>query len=280
MTTPGQESFQGEQAELGAETIGRLRDAYAAFARGDIEGLIADLHPEVEFHNPDYAVEPGVRHGRAGFRKALEALQDLFEYESVELTDIIPVGEQVIVVMHMRGMAKTSGVPLDSTFAHLWTVRDGRGVRVQWFRSVEEAQAAATGGPSRGNVETVRRIYAVFDGDLEALLALLDPEVEYVNPEDAIEPGTRRGHEGIRAVFKHLDEVFAEYRHEPHDFVEVGDQVVVPLTFSARGRQSGAELRHEEAHLWSVRDGLGLRVEWFRDLSAALEAAGRPSPAP
>ena len=44
--------------------------------------------------------------------------------------------------------------------------------------------------------------------------------------------------------------------------------------------QLSAETIGRLRNAWSVRDGLGVRMEWFRELSAALEAAGRPDPAP
>jgi ketosteroid isomerase-like protein len=50
---------------------------------------------------------------------------------------------------------------------------------------------------SQENVEVVRRAYAVFDNDLDRLLVLLDPAVEWISPSDAIEPGVRYGHLGV-----------------------------------------------------------------------------------
>jgi ketosteroid isomerase-like protein len=48
---------------------------------------------------------------------------------------------------------------------------------------------------SRENVEIVRRIYEqdMFGEDPDRLLDLASPDIEYVNPPDAIEPGVRRG---------------------------------------------------------------------------------------
>src|SRR5919201_561027 len=51
------------------------------------------------------------------------------------------------------------------------------------------------------NVEVVRRAYEVFDTDLDALLGLLDPAIEWISPSDALEPGLRRGHKGVRDAF-------------------------------------------------------------------------------
>ena len=46
---------------------------------------------------------------------------------------------------------------------------------------------------SQDNVELVRQAYEAFDSDLDALLQLLDPEIEWLSPSDSIEPGHRRG---------------------------------------------------------------------------------------
>ena len=54
---------------------------------------------------------------------------------------------------------------------------------------------------SQENVELVRQAYEVFDSDLDALLRLLDAEIEWVSPSDSIEPGSRHGHKGVRDAF-------------------------------------------------------------------------------
>jgi ketosteroid isomerase-like protein len=38
------------------------------------------------------------------------------------------------------------------------------------------------------------------------------------------------------------------------------------------GRGSGAEVETSYAHVWTVRDGLGVRVDAYRDVDEALEA--------
>ena len=48
---------------------------------------------------------------------------------------------------------------------------------------------------SQENVEVVQRIYddGLLDRDTAALIELFAPEVEYVNPPEAVDPGVRRG---------------------------------------------------------------------------------------
>jgi ketosteroid isomerase-like protein len=126
------------------------------------------------------------------------------------------------------------------------------------------------------NVELVRRIYAegLLDGDLEGLLELSAPDVEYVNPPDAVESGVRRGREEIRGIARTARESLAWAEHELHQIFDGGDRVVAAVTFRARGRESGADVSHGEAHTWTFRKGKIVRFEWGRDLPAALAAAG------
>jgi ketosteroid isomerase-like protein len=130
---------------------------------------------------------------------------------------------------------------------------------------------------SQENVEIVRSAYedGWFDKDPERLLEHADEDVEYANPPEAIEPGTRRGKTEIRRAFANLQQGFEESRHEVRQLYGVGDPVVVAdVTYIALSQGSAVELVQREAHTWTFRDGKIVRFEWGRDLQAALEAAG------
>ena len=48
----------------------------------------------------------------------------------------------VVVILNQRGRSKATGIPVDMRFAQVWTLRDGQGVRMQLYESVEEALEA------------------------------------------------------------------------------------------------------------------------------------------
>jgi ketosteroid isomerase-like protein len=128
------------------------------------------------------------------------------------------------------------------------------------------------------NVEAVRSIYASgcwnSDGDPAAALDFLDPAFEFVNPVDAAMPGTRHGHEGFVLAMHSAVDALEFFRHEPLDFRHAGDHVVVDIMLHARGRMSGLELSRPEWHVWTMRAGKAVRVEWFKERNAALQFAG------
>ncbi|HEY8640584.1 MAG TPA: nuclear transport factor 2 family protein [Solirubrobacterales bacterium] len=129
---------------------------------------------------------------------------------------------------------------------------------------------------SQENAEIVRRIYeqGLLDQHPEQLAALVTPDVEYVNPPEALEPGIRRGRTELARALRNVSEPFDSYRYEFHELFKAGDAVVASVSCHARSFGSETELVQEEAHTWTLRDGKIVRFEWGRDLGTALEAAG------
>jgi ketosteroid isomerase-like protein len=114
----------------------------------------------------------------------------------------------------------------------------------------------------------------MFDRDPEELLGLATPDIEYVNPPYAVEPGVRRGLADVAQAMRRFAEVWDESRHELRELHDCGDTVVASVSWHIRPRGGERDLVNEEAHSWTLRDGKIARFEWGQDLQAALEAAG------
>ena len=121
------------------------------------------------------------------------------------------------------------------------------------------------------NIEIVRRIYAGWSDDFAGLL---DPEIEWINPPDAVEGGTRKGIESFTAAARSITDTFESSRVDFDEFIDAGDRVVVLGTLRGRGRTSGAEVEREQGYVWTIRDGKAIRFEWFPKQRQAREAAG------
>jgi ketosteroid isomerase-like protein len=125
------------------------------------------------------------------------------------------------------------------------------------------------------NVQLLGRLYEAFNGpDPLAVREFLADDFEYVNPPHAVEGGVRRGHEGFAEVVGSLDTAFQTWSHEPGEFLEADDKVVCFTTFKARGRDSAVGYEIVEPHVWTLRDGKAVRLEWFHDRDEAMAAAG------
>ena len=60
----------------------------------------------------------------------------------------------------------------------------------------------------------------------------------------------------------------------PRVFGTPGDQVVVALHDRVRLAPGGAQIEDHFAHLWTIRDGIVVRIQVFESSAEALEAAG------
>ena len=70
---------------------------------------------------------------------------DLYSgWEKVDLSceELIDAGEQVIAVLSVRGRGRVSGIELGYRPAGVWTLRQGKVVRVVWFPTRDEALEA------------------------------------------------------------------------------------------------------------------------------------------
>jgi ketosteroid isomerase-like protein len=123
---------------------------------------------------------------------------------------------------------------------------------------------------STKNVALVRRIYEAWDRE-ESARDFISPEVEYVNPSYAVEPGTRHG----RASFRVVRETYEHFSLAIERYVDAGDEDVVVLArYTASGRGSGVQLEGEHGYVWTIRDGLAVRFRWFQSHREAFAAAG------
>src|SRR5204863_484217 len=93
------------------------------------------------------------------------------------------------------------------------------------------------------NADIVRRAFDAFSRrDLSALLAISDPEIEFM-PATARVAGRGepyRGHEGLRTYLADVARVWQELRSEPAEFIEVGDVVVCSGRWPRTRRRSRA----------------------------------------
>ncbi len=130
---------------------------------------------------------------------------------------------------------------------------------------------------SEEHLEIVRREYAAFAArDWAALADLCDPEIEYETLQAA--PGVAGCYRGIREITEFFDawaNPYAEFRVEPEEIIDAGDQVVTVEQHAARGlmgSDADSWLGTSFACLISFKDGRIWRIKEFPTVEAALEA--------
>ena len=124
----------------------RATDAiYEAFARGDIEAVLAQLDPAVEWrlaeghpYSPDG--EPWVGHEALveSFFARVCADWDPF---AVTVTSVHDAGDSVVAEVRYTGTFKPTGRSLDAQGCHVWKVRDGKVTSFQQYLDTGRVQA-------------------------------------------------------------------------------------------------------------------------------------------
>jgi ketosteroid isomerase-like protein len=130
---------------------------------------------------------------------------------------------------------------------------------------------------SQENVEAVRRgLEAIQRGEWELFLHGVDPNIEFVELP-AFGTKTYHGHEGLIDALMWWPSQWDEFDSEMLELIDVDAEHVVSLFRNhGRGKASGAEVVEEVAFLTTIRDGRATRIEIFRSVPEALEAAGLP----
>lgn len=125
------------------------------------------------------------------------------------------------------------------------------------------------------NIEIVRRGYGAFEeGGVEAILEFLDPGIEW--HMSAVFTSTPRvfwGHDGVRDVFRFFNEQISELGADPHEFIEAGDRVIVPVRMHGWLRESGEPVAYELVQVWLGRDGKAIRLVTYPDRESAMAQA-------
>ena len=109
--------------------------SYRAFARDDLDAELADMHPEIEWHQAQGLPHGGLYQGLDEVRRnVFDPLdRDWWQEFVVEPEEFLESGAQVVVLGRYRGVAKETGKALDVPFVHVWTFRDGLAVRFRQF---------------------------------------------------------------------------------------------------------------------------------------------------
>src|SRR5262249_58878465 len=126
-------------------------------------------------------------------------------------------------------------------------------------------------------VEIVRRSYEGCAGDdMDAVLADMDPQIEWQQAQGLPHGGNYRGVDEVRRnIFDPLDrDWWAEFAADPDEFVDGGDQVVVLGRYRGIAKGTGKELDVPFVHVWTLRDGKAVRFRQFLDTAGWHAALG------
>ena len=128
---------------------------------------------------------------------------------------------------------------------------------------------------SRENVDLVRRWLEAWNrGDLDRMLSLFDPEVEWRTSGAFV--GTDlvyTGHDGFRKFWREFNESWESCQVKTDDVRDCGDRTLGLGSFEAQGRD-GLQVQRPTASVWTFRGGRAVVVQVYADQAQALKAVG------
>jgi uncharacterized protein len=128
------------------------------------------------------------------------------------------------------------------------------------------------------NIEIVKKLYEAFaKRDINSMLQLLSPDVEWGEPENPHNPaaGTRHGHKGFLEwlnIGRQAEEILAL---EPKKFLTDIDTVAVVGYTKCIAKPTKKSYETDFVHLVTLKDGKVIRFKEFFDTYAAAEAFRR-----
>jgi len=121
---------------MSQDNVESFKRSIEANNRRDIDALVAEMHPEVEWHPAMAAFLGGqatLYRGRDGVREALQDLYGSFAELHLEISEIRDLGDRLFAMGRMRGRGSGSGAEIESPWAYLVHYRDGKATSVRAY---------------------------------------------------------------------------------------------------------------------------------------------------
>lgn len=132
---------------------------------------------------------------------------------------------------------------------------------------------------SQERVDVVRAMYAAFArGDIQAVMAALDPQVEWREAENFIY-ADGNPYEGPQAVlegvFARLGSDWEGFAVSPEEILDAGDTVVGRGHYAGAYKKTGERVRAQFAHFFTFRGDKVAKFQEYTDTAQFLRAVGR-----
>ena len=128
---------------MSQENVELIRRGHEAFRDSGEEAIFEYLDADIDVT----AIEelPGVEtfHGHDGFRRFFQTMREAFGDFGWEPQEFVDLGDHVLVATRFFAAGRGSGIPVEAMIYNLWTVRQGKAVRVRGYLARSEALEAA-----------------------------------------------------------------------------------------------------------------------------------------
>jgi ketosteroid isomerase-like protein len=132
---------------------------------------------------------------------------------------------------------------------------------------------------SKQDVDSLRQGYEAGNrGDIDAVVGVMDPEIEWWGHPQLPEPGPLHGREEVRRWLEETRDALSDLEVVVQEMIDTGDQIVAIVRLSGRGKGSGAPVAGgPDAHVWTMRNGKAVKFRWYQGTAEAFKTLGLES---
>ncbi len=131
---------------MSREDVELVREACDAWASGDFVRAYASWHADIEWDTAHFEAWPedSVYRGKDEVRRFLEEeWLGNWDLHEARVENVLDAGDHVVVFWSQRMVGRGSGAPAELKSAQVWTLRDGKVVRIDNYTDHAEAVEAA-----------------------------------------------------------------------------------------------------------------------------------------
>lgn len=131
---------------MSAENVGLIRAIYAAFAAGDVPGVLGRMSPDIVWNEAEsflYADGNPYRGPEAVLNGVFARCLGEWDGFAAVPEEFLDAGDTIVVLGRYKGANKATGRPLDAQLAHVWRVKDGKAAAFQQYTDTLQSARAA-----------------------------------------------------------------------------------------------------------------------------------------
>lgn len=118
---------------------------------------------------------------------------------------------------------------------------------------------------NQSNVEILDEMYHAAEDPAAATAKIMDPDIEWHEPEGLPIGGTYHGPEAVGEALGSLMSAFEEASFEPERYVEDGETVIVFGTFTGTHGGTGKSVGIPLVHVWEFKNGKAVEFRRYTD---------------
>ena len=130
---------------MSQENVQIMKDAYAAFAEGNVPAVVAVMDPEIEWNEAEnfpYSEGNPYVGPDAVVNGVFARLVGEWEYWKLDVRELLDAGDTVVAMGYYDAKNKATGTEIHAQFAHVWRLSGGKVKHFQQYADTAQVQQA------------------------------------------------------------------------------------------------------------------------------------------